>query len=155
MSVVIRDPEIVKDTLLFSDKKDQEVLLTVETEVKLPKTSAFKGVRKLSTLKVAINFNYPERAQAHDPTWKPKESADEAKGMWGKRLGLSCLVEHKGELYVHCWVVESMGYDYFNEAGEVLDKAKVNHELYTDGDKPAGLPVRRFKLSGIKTIELV
>lgn len=147
----VADPEAVRLFLLGSALPDTELVLVVETEAKLPKKSPLCGTKKISTIKVVINFNYPERAKAYDPAWEPKEKADDAKGMWGTRLGNTPLVEHKGELYLHCWQIESQGYTYFNKDGEVIDKDKVHEDM---PDRKPGMPVRRYKLTNIRRIEV-
>lgn len=150
----ISDPQTIQHFLLGSSLPDTEMVLVIETEAKIPKKSPLyeRGIRKLSTVKVVVNFNYAERAKAHDPNWQPKEKAeDESRGTWGKRLGLTCLVEHKGELYLHCWQLESQGYTYFDRNSEVVDKALVHEEL---GERKPGMPVRRYKLSNIRRVEV-
>jgi hypothetical protein len=146
----ISDPEAIRLFLLGSALPDTELVLTVVTEVKLPKKSPLYGVKKLSTIKVVVNFNYVERAKAHDPTWEPTiKKEDDAKGLWGERLGNTPLVRHNGELYLHCWQLESTGCFYFTTDGEAIGKDKVHEEL---SDRKPGMPVRRYKLTSIRVI---
>ena len=147
------EPAEIRRILLGCGKPDQEVVLVIETPVKLPKKSPLFGINKVATVKVAVNFNYLERARQVDPSFEfaKKEPGEEEKGTWGAKLMGTPLVEHKGELYLNCWVVESLGYEYYSASGEVLDKAKVHDQLPERRDS---MPVRRYKLTNIKSVKL-
>jgi hypothetical protein len=151
----VTDGNAIRDTLANITKKDQELILVISTQPKLPKKSAYYGVNKISTVQVAVNYDYYERAKKHDPNFefKPKEDGATSEP-WYERVGTTCLLKHKSRpdgLYLDCWVVKSLGYDYFNEKGEVVDKYKVNVELPDRGDT---LLVRRYKLDSIQTVQL-
>jgi hypothetical protein len=123
---VLRHSELRE--LLSARRGAQIVTLTAVTDARLRKTGnpLAMPVLKVSRVNGIVNWNYQLavvnqqlREGSAAPEFQPEPRA------WGTRIPDSPFVEHKGNLYLELKVERSLGHNYRDSNGGLLDAAVV------------------------------
>ncbi len=146
--------------LLASVKGATFATLITETDARLRKTgNPYGQIRKVSRVNVCLGFQYAN-AVNRQRTREGSEADFVAKPrQWGERLPGTMLVKHEDKLYLETKVEKSLGYAFFDAAGNELTAEQVQPFLPSrstaDRQETAKeIIVRDYSLDSIRSLAM-
>jgi len=131
------------------------------TEPKMRKTGnpwLSRGVKKTATVTGCLHFNYENNVNAQRAREDKSEDFVVQARTWGQRVGDTCLIEHKGNMYLEYRALRCLRSRYFSE-GKRIAKSVLDAWLYKSGgsvkqDLRKDIVVRTPRIENIRRINI-
>ena len=129
-----------------------------QPKLKGGKSNPLNGaVMKVSTVNGCIQFSYENSVNRQlDREGKEKDFSAKPR-KWGKRIGNTCVIAHKGNHYIDV-KIESSKYRYEDANGKEMDKDTINAQLPSRSNFSQGtdkeIIVRSYKIENILHVSL-
>jgi len=141
-------------------KSNTFVGVTMTTVPRMRKTNNpwFGRVRKTSTVTGCVHYNYESNVNAQrEREGKPEDFVIQAPS-WGERVGDTCIIEHKGKLYIDLRVLRCLRNRYFAD-GTRISKDTIDAWLQKSGpskkqDLKKDVVVRRPEIVNLRRINV-
>jgi hypothetical protein len=159
------------ETVLRGIKGCQIITMQVLISAGLRKTRDIDGkrtkhehgaIKKRQKLQAIIGWNYASRLDRAAKREGKEIEFEVQSRMWGERIDGTCLVEHKGALYVEAAPMRVQSTEYISEHGETIDandirdlidhKAEQKSKSSTQEELTNEVFVRDYKLDNIETL---
>ncbi len=159
------------ETVLRGIKGCQFITMQVLISAGLRKTRDIDGKRvkhehgaimKRQKVQAIVGWNYASRLDRQAEREGKEIDFEVQPRMWGERIAGTCLVEHKGAMYVEAAPIHIMQTEYISEHGETIDandirdlidhKAEQKSKSSTQEELANEVFVRDYKLANIETL---
>ena len=143
---------------------EKKIKVTSFTEPKLKAVgNPYKGVKKISTSEVKVNFDYVNDVNEGRASEGKKLNFIPKSRKWGVRRVVNnfgtCIIDHNGEVYIECELVKKDAAYYIDENRQLIPESEIEQFLPTqskskhqDLDKP--VIINSFKVSNVKEVEI-